>query len=495
MLPSGSAGVFRFPVCAAHETGMTTTAPFNPNRVPKGVPARGGQFDHKHQSDPVIPPLGSIAERDAVAARADLLASGGFTPPTRLAAVAAPASTKHLDQWWDRSRLVAEYQPEGKKYEQMPDDFTPSRGIGAALSGHRRTHRMNYSGAGVELRMPSATAVRRFSAEHGNRTFDVPVVAGIGGGTPVQRMVRVTKTGPHSWVASALDGNGSEDDVMLAEAVTSVLEARRVSMALKAAGDLLARHEARRAAQGSELEPVLSSFIEEVGYDDRAGVMATVIGGKVHTNEVPRGTFELVKTAERPGSVFNKLVKNQGSAGLGKRCAKCARFVSESSAHLCPAVHKHKDGGDTKQEYLEKAKARAAALAANARTAGTGAPAPVKTAPAPAVSAPAPVKAAPAPAPAAKAEPSVPSDYKRRGPIPLDEARGVMRQLKTLKPGDPVLLDGKIVYVQEYAGETYGHPDNKHILKVGYGPGRYNREISVAAIKDGFADVQALPET
>lgn len=455
---------------------MTTTAPFNPNRVPRGVPARGGQFDHKSQSAPEIPPLGSTAEREAVAARADLLASGGFTPPTRLAAAAAPASTKHLDQWWDRSRLVAEYQPAGKKYEQMPDDFTPARAGGAALSGHRRTHRMNYSGSGVELRMPSATAVRRFSAEHGNRTFDVPVVAGVDGGTPVQRMVRVTKTGPHSWVASALDGNGSEEDIKLSEAVTAVLESRRVSTALSAAGDLLARHEARRAAQGSELEPVLSSFIEEVGYDDREGVMATVIGGKVHTNEVPRQTFELVKTSERPGSVFNKLVKNQSTAGLGERCGRCARFVSASSAHLCPAVHKHKDGGETNQEYQEKAKARAAALAAHARE--TGRPAPV----------PAPDK------PAAPAEPVVPADYKRRGPVDLLEARGIMRELKALKPGDPVILEGKIVYVQDYAGETYGHPDNKSLLKVGYGPGRYNREISVAAIKEGYADIQALPK-
>lgn len=459
---------------------MTTTAPFNPNRVPRGVPARGGQFDHKNQSDPEIPPLGSIEERNAVAARADLLASAGFTPPTRMAAVAAPASTKHLEQWWDRSRLVAEYQPEGKKYEQMPDDFTPSRGGGAALSGHRRTHRMNYSGAGVELRMPSATAIRRFSSEHGNRTFDVPVVAGIDGGTPVQRMVRVTKTGPHSWVASALDGNGSEEDIKLSEAVTAVLESRRVSMALSAAGDLLARHEARRAAQGSELEPVLSSFIEEVGYDDRAGVMATVIGGKVHTNEVPRQTFELVKTSERPGSVFNKMVKNQGTAGLGERCGKCARFVSVSSAHLCPAVHKHKDGGDTNQEYLEKAKARAAALAASARTDKVPAPAPA---------------AKPAPAPAAPAKPVVPADYKPRGPVELLEARRIMSQMKDLKPGDPVILDGKIVYVQDYAGETFGHPDNKSLLKVGYGPGRYNREISVAAIKEGYADIQALPKS
>lgn len=454
---------------------MTTTALKNPNRVPDGVP-EGGQFSHKNLSESNIPPLGSFDETLAVAARAELLTGNGYTPPVSLAAVAVPSTTNKVDRWWDRSRLIAEYQAEGRKYEQMPDDYTPAETGGAALSGNRRTHRMNYRGAGMDLRMPSATSIRRFSANHGNRTFDVPVAVAVDGGPAVQRMVRVTKTGPHSWVASALDGKDTENDVKLSEAVTAVLEARRVTMALSAAGDLLARREARRAAEGSELEPVESSFIEEVGYNDREGLMATVIAGKVHTNEVPRQTFELVKTSERPGAAFNKLVKNQGSAGVAARCSKCARFTSPQSQHRCPAIHKHKGGGSPEQKYLDDAKARAADLAANtARTAGR--PVPDK------------MPAAPAPRPA----PVVPADYKPRGPVPLVEARSIMSELHKLKPGDPVIMDGKMVQVQEPHFEEFGHPDSKASFRAGYGPGRYNQSVSVSRLAAGYVDLQVPP--
>jgi hypothetical protein len=46
------------------------------------------------------------------------------------------------------------------------------------------------------------------------------------------------------------------------------------------------------------------------------------------------------------------------------------------------------------------------------------------------------------------------------------------------------------VEVQFYPGELFGHPDNKKCLKLGYGIGKYNREISVADIANGYVKIE-----
>lgn len=446
--------------------GMTTfPRTMNPNRVEAGVP-EGGRFSEKHQSEAIVAPLGSSGERTALESRAEMFSADGFIPSARLAAVSSPATTARLSQWWDRSRLVAEYRAEDSTYEQMPDDYTPARTYGNALSGRRQTHRRNYEGAGMDLRMPSATSIRAFSANHGNRTFDVPVAVAVDGGTPVQRMVRVTKVGPHDWVASPLGGDGnSDEEIRIGEAVSAVLESRRVTTALATAGDLLARHRNRKAAEGTplDLEPVQSSWIESIGYNDASGIMATKIGEKVYTNTVSRAIFDQVHTAERPGSVFNKLVKGNGS-GRAVRCDTCGRFQSVLQAHRCPATHQHKDTTATGQEYLGRAKVRAAAVV------GARKPA--------------------APAPAAPAPAQVPADWKPRGPVPIHEARGIISELTKLKPGDDVIVDGKMMKVQEPSYLNLDHPDSRHVFKAGYGPGRYNADVSATRISAGYVDVQ-----
>jgi hypothetical protein len=45
---------------------------------------------------------------------------------------------------------------------------------------------------------------------------------------------------------------------------------------------------------------------------------------------------------------------------------------------------------------------------------------------------------------------------------------------------------------QPYAGQQYGHPDNKKVLQLGYGIGRYNHEVSVADLREGYC-VVAIP--
>ncbi len=359
----------------------TSTQP----RQPQGIPT-GGEYAAFAHGEPGFQ-LKFAKDRQSMAERRELLRSAGFIPATTLQASALPSTTVHREDWWDRNLVAAEYRAAGKTYPQMPDDFTPAKSLGQAMSGHRRTHRMNYRNGDISVRMPSATSVKRFSAENGNPTFDVPVSVSIKGGAPVQGWVRVTKTGPHSWEATAQGGTGANAD-MLSEAVASTLEARRPSVALARIPDLLEAARLREEAKGDPLVPITSSFIDAIGYDESTGTMATKIKEKVYGHRVSKDFFEMVKNAERPGAIFNKVITGTPGAGVQK-CPKCARFYTPNLVHSCPTNHKEESG--LNQDYTETARKRAERIAA-ARSHGVD-PALAKNAVAP----PAPVNTAPAP--------------------------------------------------------------------------------------------------
>lgn len=359
----------------------TSTQP----RQPQGIPT-GGEYAAFAHGEPGFQ-LKFAKDRQSMAERRELLRSAGFIPATTLQASASPATTVHREDWWDRNLIAAEYRSTGKTYPQMPDDYTPAKTLGHAMSGLRRTHRMNYRNGDISVRMPSATSVKRFSAENGNPTFDVPVSVSIKGGAPVQGWVRVTKTGPHSWEATAQGGGGAGAD-MLSEAVASTLEARRPSVALARIPDLLEASRLREEAKGDPLVPIRSSFIDAIGYDESTGTMATKIKEKVYGHRVSKDFFEMVKNAERPGAIFNKFIKTNPGAGVQK-CPKCARFFTPDKAHTCPTNHKEESG--LNHDYTEAARKRAERVA-SARSHGVD-PALAKNA----VPAPAPVNTAPAP--------------------------------------------------------------------------------------------------
>ncbi len=69
-------------------------------------------------------------------------------------------------------------------------------------------------------------------------------------------------------------------------------------------------------------------------------------------------------------------------------------------------------------------------------------------------------------------------------------ARRLMSELLALPDGAPVLVDGKPMQKQPRNYSEFGHPDSKSLLQVGYGPGRYNTEISVSRIADGYVKVE-----
>lgn len=367
----------------------TSTQP----RQPQGIPT-GGEYAAFAHGEPGFQ-LKFAKDRQSMAERRELLRSAGFIPATTLQASASPSTTEHREDWWDRNLVAAEYRSTGKTYPQMPDDYTPAKTLGQAMSGHRRTHRMNYKNGDISVRMPSATSIKRFSAENGNPTFDVPVSVSIKGGAPVQGWVRVTKTGPHSWEATAQGGSGTHAD-MLSEAVASTLESRRPSVALSRIPDLLAASRRREEAKGDPLVPIKSSFIDAIGYDESTGTMATKIKEKVYGHRVSKDFFEQVKNSERPGAIFNKFIKGNPGAAVQK-CVRCARFFTPEKVHVCPTAHKEESG--LNQDYTETARKRAERIAATrshgvdpalARNA-VQPPPPVNTAPAPGAQ-PVPVK-------------------------------------------------------------------------------------------------------
>jgi hypothetical protein len=467
-----------------------------------------GRFAHWQARESSGITLDLQKNRLTFAERFEKFKRNGFVAATTLDAVQSPSTTKDREEWWNREFVAGEYGKSGKGYPQMPDDYTPGKTLGQAMSGNRRTHRMNYKNGDVDLRMPSATAIKRYSGENGNPTFDVPVSVSIKGGAPKQGWVRVTKTGPHSWSTTALGGSNDQNDELLSEAVSAVLEARRPTMALHAAGDLLERRKARLAAEGQEMAGIKSTFIDEIGFDEHSSTMATRIGDKIYGHTVPKSFFESVANSERPGTLFNKLIKQNAQTEVN-RCQKCGRFSAASLQHTCPQGHKPISG--IGEDHLERARLRALSVASS-RSGGVApaaaanvipaAPAPVTT-PAPGAP-PVPVKKTGLPAPRRDKAPAPAAPVAQahaaaqfagmqaaaKKPMPLPEARAHMDKLRDLKPGTTVLVDGKEMQVQPYTPETYGDRDQKSVLKVGYGIGRYNQEVSVARLAAGYVDIQ-----
>jgi hypothetical protein len=334
-------------------------------RRDNGKVGNGGMFDKNMYGFGKL----DVLTTDELAARRKQLEDRGYVPAVSSSTSLDPTSTKHLRAWWDEKFVTAEVGGAKGSYAVMPDDYTPGMTSGEALSGHRRTHRMLYEGAGVKLRMPSATSIRKFSKENGDgRTFDVPVSAEYDGGT-VQGMVRVTRVGKEYHV----DGLGFSDaaNEQVAEAVSAVLGSRRVTTALAHAGNLAERRRARIADEGTALVDPKSSWIEGMGYEDDQGMMVMTTKPQSRKDgtqsevrqygfRVSRATFEAVIGNERPGAAFNELVKGQAARIGVSKCDKCARFMpADGSNHVCPTVESDRLTTPTAANRLYEQAARA----------------------------------------------------------------------------------------------------------------------------------------
>jgi hypothetical protein len=319
-------------------------------RLHKGRPHGGRWTDREFDEGELGSPL---LDSEARADRFAALTEAGYVPAVATRAISDPSRAGGRDEWWSEQFVTAEYGHDAGDYAQMPDDFTPSMGGGQALTGNRRTHRMCYSGAGVKVRMPSATSIKRFDKQT-NSTFDIPVSATFDGGS-VQGWVRVSRSGDR-WEASGL-GFPDSADAQVAEAVSAVLEARQPSLALARVGDLAERRRARIEAAGTPVVPLDSSWIEGVAYeDDSSTLVVQTKVGRTYGYSATRDTYEAVAGAMSPGAAYNKLVKGTSRAPV-QRCGGCGRFVTDSG-HECPTSHAERTGAHFAQNTNAEAAAR-----------------------------------------------------------------------------------------------------------------------------------------
>ncbi|GAA3603941.1 hypothetical protein [Microlunatus ginsengisoli] len=303
-------------------------------RQPAGAPrSAGGQWK---------PTFRREADVDLSDARVGAIRDGEHVPAT----YTTEPSSGGIGDWWDTQASVAEWGGEGASYPKLPGDWTPHRTPGRAETGLRRTHRMTYTGCGFRLRMPSATSIRSFAA-HTRGAFDIPVEAADADGHRITAWVRAVQHSPGAWSVSGL-GFGGATDAQVSEAVAAVLEARRPTLGLRQAGDLIERHRQRLAAHGQSLRAVRSSWIAAVAYSDvdRLLIMQTrprtdADGnrrpGRVYGTVVPPGVFEELAAGDAPGAVYNRLVKGRPGQ-LVRTCPACHRTYAVARTHTCPAA-------------------------------------------------------------------------------------------------------------------------------------------------------------
>lgn len=280
--------------------------------------------------------------RQALEERSRALESGGYVQAVAESAYQNPrqrGNTDQVNEWWNNRGLQAEYSDTGVGYEKMPDDWTPTRGSGNALSGHRRTYRRHYEGAGVSLRMPSAASIRSFASTQKGKSFDIPVEGSYDGGT-VSGWVRCTAGDDGVWMTEGLGFENNQKQV--AEAVSAVLESRRPTKALSGWESMDQRRAERMRRAGAKIQPVKgSSFIEGIGANPYAGVTFTKIRDKVYTNEVYTDIRNFA-SAPSKGKAYNETIKSQPSLGPAQVCDKCGGAWHPSfGAHICMRAGRH----------------------------------------------------------------------------------------------------------------------------------------------------------
>ncbi|WIB65622.1 KTSC domain-containing protein [Curtobacterium sp. MCBD17_040] len=270
-----------------------------------------------------------------IADRKDALAHASF--------VAAQASNgtasrgkENRAEWWERSFGNAEWR-ENAGYPKMPDDFTPGGHSGESVVGHRRTSRRWYNGKDVAVRMPSVSAIKRFSRGVDGGTFDIPVQV-LHGTENMQGWVRVTQHGPQ-WSVTGL-GMNAADSARMSEAVRVILEHRTPTVALTTVDALRQEYRKRVASEGTRVEAVVgSTFIKGAAFDAKNGQITLSMGKYHYRYPGNADAYQELITARSPGHVFNAVIRGNARAEKLTSCDTCHRVFSVGVEHRCPARH------------------------------------------------------------------------------------------------------------------------------------------------------------
>ncbi|MGO1851824.1 MAG: hypothetical protein ACTH0V_00260 [Microbacteriaceae bacterium] len=303
---------------------------------------RTGEFGVQQHSTPDATPLSEkeIANR-IVAERLETLQASGYAPVGSAPDAFDPTKTAKRDQWWQTQFALAE-QAKGGGFHIMPDDYTPGMGRGQSITGNRRTHRMKYEGAGVTLRMPSVTAIKRYSKDIDGATFDVPVEAKTPAGS-VQSYVRISPGPKGTWEVSTPGIEGNSDVAgYLAESVNATLEGRRPSKALGEVQDLAERRRQRIANMGVRMYDAKadSSVVKAVGYAPASREMYVQLGRRQYAYEgAPSSLAGKLYRGYAPGTIYNSQVKGRFPSQQAATCEQCGRVTSVARDHQCPRAH------------------------------------------------------------------------------------------------------------------------------------------------------------
>lgn len=315
---------------------------FDETLHPRGQAGNLGQFKAKENRAPTATLEAPRSGYDTfIEAKRQALLARGFVPATPGPSTAGtPRTRAGIRNWWRDAHSRSELRTDGKSYHQMPDDYTPGELPGRSLTGKRRTYRKLYQSGEIALRMPSATAIRRYSKEIGSQTFDVPITAEGPAGNPVSGHVRITETTPGRYSVTAINMPVNAQE-KVAEAVNAVLENRRPSIALSEVernGGLLARARARRTAAGTKTQAIDNSdWINAVGYNRDSGEIVLSLQGRHYGYEVPEGIYEYVTTAPSAGKAYNALIKGKYPSHQIDQCDTCSAWTRMGEEHTCYA--------------------------------------------------------------------------------------------------------------------------------------------------------------
>ena len=319
----------------------------------------GGEYYFSRDGGPAAPAVSLGTSQPAaplaslIASRKDALTHASFIS-AQASAAAAGDRDEDRDEWWSRSFGNAEWRND-TGYPKMPDDFTPSGTGGQSVTGNRRTSRRWYKGEDISVRMPSVSAIKRFSRSIDSGTFDLPVQVS-NGADGIQGWVRVTQHG-QQWSVTGI-GMNAADSAGMSEAVRALLESRTPTVELSTVANLRDRYKARVRQEGMQTEQLNSGWIKAVGYDKKSGTLALSMNGRHYGWPVSEDVAQQLRTSRSPGKVFNQLVKGKPRSEQLDACDNCGRVYSPKMDHRCPARHNAPESSAGVWDRLARAAAR-----------------------------------------------------------------------------------------------------------------------------------------
>lgn len=264
------------------------------------------------------------------------LAGNGYVPAA--IEISAGKRRKTAKDFWAKAAYLADYQESGQEIHKMPDDWTKAKLAGDSSSGFRRTTLRTYKGAGVDLRMPSASAVKEFSKAIGDQVLDIPIELTDKEGKTIQGWVRAVKNGAGNWQTHLLSQDvGPKEAAIAAEAVAAVLEARRPTVALEEVGDLLHRRREKMAQKGASTlgGSKDSGTFKNFAYDRNTQVLSLSFAGKLLGRHVPEQVAVQFIRSDKPAQMWNQMIRGAKNVYINE-CEKCSRRYAAGAKHACP---------------------------------------------------------------------------------------------------------------------------------------------------------------